>query len=251
MASTAVMFREKNAKSVIDSARTNLNKINKGLRKLLLPYIPDGENLLNFEHQILAQIRLLEEKRDKMVSADDLNMVENKEDRAARGVRNEKILALYKALVALRKAIDGLYGGPAAEMLRFSGKTPKEPVALNRFANEVIIALKSSSLPEPKVEGTSIDINFWIGKLETLKEQLNIKVEDVGREQRESEQTMIAKNQAVEDFDEYFSRVSNALIGLYRLAGEEELADRVRLSSRKTGRTAPDEDSEPIEPKDS
>ena len=250
MASKGVVDREKSAQSVISSAMSNKGKINEELHKVLESYFPDGEELPDFKRIFDALICLLKEKRDKMVVAYNAHMLEQKEDRAARITRNERIVELYNALVVLRGMVSNMYDGPSGELLRFSGKTPKEPLALDIFAQEVVIALRIDSLPEPKVLGTSIDTGFWADKIEALRVRLNNSVENLGNELRQSEQTMITKNQAVADYDEYFARTANALVGLFRLAGEKELAKRVRPSTRKPGRTLQAEDSEPDKPDD-
>ena len=49
--------------------------------------------------------------------------------------------------------------------------------------------------------------------------------------------TLAKKNQAVEEYDRVFTGVATSLSGLFTLAGERELAEKVRPSTRRPGQT--------------
>jgi hypothetical protein len=69
-------------------------------------------------------------------------------------------------------------------------------------------------------------------------EQVRAALQEVAKEVREAEQTQAAKNAAVEAYDRRFSRVANLLQALLRFAGQDELAEKVRPSTRRPGVTA-------------
>jgi hypothetical protein len=65
-------------------------------------------------------------------------------------------------------------------------------------------------------------------------------------ELRESEATQTAKDKAIVAYDRTFSRVATLAGALLEIAGESELAKRVRPSTRRPGRTVEDADPEPV-----
>ena len=246
-----VVNREGSTKSVVTSGNSNKEKVSGKLHEFFEPYMEEGEEYPDFDFIFVLLLRVLVDKKNKMVKAYNAHMLENKEDRAARIGRNEDIDVLYSDLTGFREVMSAMFKDSAGKLLRFEGKTPRDASNLNRFTEEVIIALKTTVLPEPKVMGASFDVTPWIERLETQKEKLNKSVELVGMELRETEQTMITKNQEIEEYDEAFSRVANAMVGLFRLAGENELAARVKPSVQKPGRTlqiANSEDEETDKP---
>ena len=77
---------------------------------------------------------------------------------------------------------------------------------------------------------------------ERLKEQLAPIVARLGaalittaREEKEAEQTQKTKNRAIAAYDDVFSKSASLISALLGVAGEEELARRVRPTKNKPG----------------
>jgi hypothetical protein len=133
--------------------------------------------------------------------------------------------------------IIGVYGQGAANKI-FIGATPEDPVVLSRFAGEVSNNLQQSKLPPPRVKGAKLDTDDAVASLKDKRMQLDAHIEAVQRELREAQKTLAAKNAAIAAFDQSFAGVATALSGLLLLAGEAELAAKVRPSTRRAGQTA-------------
>jgi len=84
-------------------------------------------------------------------------------------------------------------------------------------------------------------------KIDKLRGALDTTIADVVREAREAQGTLADKNAAIATYDTAFSRASKVLEGIFTLAGETALADRViRPSTRRPGQT--EEQAPPAEP---
>jgi len=240
MPSKQVTDRKKSALAVASAGRTHTGDVSASLRGLLSPYLKKGEDLPDIALLVELTARALDSAEATMSAADEANLRELSDDDAPRRARDEAAAALSDELVALREWLTGLYGPGALKSLGFSSATPEDPVVLERFAGEVISGIQAKPLPKPRYKGVKWDPTETIAKIETLRTDLQSHLADVAREVREAEATLRAKVDAIVAYDERFSGVATFLVGLFRLAGETALAERVRPSSRRPGQTEAD-----------
>ena len=146
-------------------------------------------------------------------------------------------MQLYEQLVNTRSQLEVVCGSDYVARLGFSGKTPDDPVEVARLAK--VTADNLSSLPPPasKLPGYTFDPAAWSAPLIEKSSALNDLVTQVATEEREAEATMMAKRDAIDEYDAAFSCTANIISALLQNAGEKELANRVRPSSRRTGQT--------------
>ncbi len=178
----------------------------------------------------------LEQRRDAMVDADAAHESELADDPSARDAREAAVVELRDKVVELRSVITGMYGAKAARAV-VSGDTPQDPVVLERFAGEVIKNLGTVTWPQPRFAGAVLDASAVQRDLESARASLQSAVSQVTSEAREAQVTLANKNQAIEEYDRVFTGVAMSLAGLFTLAGERELADKVRPSTRRPGQT--------------
>jgi hypothetical protein len=235
MPSKLVVDRQKSAQAVIAAGETNASLIADELKKLLDPHLRKSEKLPDIDLLIDLVARYLGTSTDAMIAADEKNLLELADDDAIRDARDEAAAALYSTLGDLREWVTALFGTAALRALGFSGPTPQEPVALSRFAGEVVSALSSTKLPKPKRPGIKWDPADTVAEIKAAREALDKLLTGVARELREAQGTLTAKNAAITEHDERFSRAASFYAGLFRLAGQSDLADRVRPSPRRAG----------------
>jgi hypothetical protein len=233
MPSKQVVDRQKSAQAVIAAGETNASLIAAELEKLLTPHLRKTEKIPDVDLLIDLVARYLGTSTDAMIAADEKNLLDLAGDDAARNDRDAAAAALYAAVGDLREWVTALFGTAALRALGFSGPTPQEPVALSRFAGEVISALTSPKLPKPKRAGIKWDPTDAIAELKAAREALALA--GASPEAREDQGTLAAKNTAIAEYDERFARTAGFYAGLFRLAGQADLADRVRPSPRRAG----------------
>lgn len=247
MPSKLVTDRQKSAEAVIAAGRTHAVAVADAAEKVFEPYVLGKQKVPDLRVLIELAAAALEDSAKRMVQADQAHIRELSDDDAPREARDEVAAALSAEIVDLRDWLRGLYGVSALKQLGFSDATPRDPVALSHFADQVIRALHSKSLPAPKRSGVSWEAKEVVKKLTSMRDALEKHLKDVARESREAEATLVAKNNAIAAYDERFAEVATFYVGLFRLAGKTDLAERVRPSTRRPGQTEA-EASEPSEP---
>ncbi len=112
----------------------------------------------------------------------------------------------------------------------------------------VSAALSSQKLPKSRVRGATFRAEDWVERLDDRITPLEKAIDVVAREVREAEGTQATKNRALEAYDETFRKVATLLSATLSIAGEDELASRVRPTARRPGRTAGSEADSGEEP---
>lgn len=232
MPSKQVTDRQKNAALVLAAAQAHVAPAAGEIHKLLSPFVKKSEALPNITLLADLAARMLTHAESDLVAADAAHDAELGDDAGPRDARDAARDTLYGELTELRDWLRGLYGADALRALGFSGVTPTDPVVLDRFAGQVIEAL-GKPLPKPRRKGVKWDATEMVHTLTKQRDELQHHLADVAREVREAQVTQTAKSNAMDAFDDRYQRVVMLLDGLFRLGGQEALADRLRPAVRK------------------
>lgn len=180
--------------------------------------------------------RALKNSRDAMVQADTAHETELADDPRAREARDEAAAKLSDKVIELRSVITGMYGAATSRAV-IVGQTPRDPVALERFVGEIVQNLGAVTWPAPRFAGAGLDAKAVAQDLSGAREALQAALTQVASEEREAQGSLSKKNQAIDEYDRGFTGVATTLAGLFTLAGEAELAEKVRPSTRRPGQT--------------
>ena len=99
-------------------------------------------------------------------------------------------------------------------------------------------------MPQPRLAGASLDVQATASGLESASTIVKQGPRELANEVRESQVTLAAKNRAIDSYDRVFRSVATVLTGLFVLSDQDALAQRVRPSLRRPGRTATEEGEE-------
>jgi len=146
---------------------------------------------------------------------------------------------LYDEQVAVRRILEGLYGPDRGfEVAAIDGITPQE---LKRLSDQVDLTVKllkepEIELPPKKAAGVKVDFGTMAGSLETgLGEIVGVGGKLI-RARKAAGQTVVVKQKATAGFDAVFPWAAQTVEGAFRMAGERDLADRIRTSRRRVTR---------------
>lgn len=249
MAARMVVQRERSATSVRSALDAFSERVGAKLTALTASQVGEGEKAPDWAYSMRLLGRALAQGAEAMRKADDAHEQELADDAAPRDARDVAVTKLYDAVVALREVATGLYTSKVLPSLGLVGSTPRDPVLLVRYAENVVDKLGKVALPASRVANAAIDTAGVGCSLQGLVDELSAAVADVGREEREAQLTLSTKRAAIAAHDTLFGGVATVTEGLLRLVSENDLAEKVRPSARRPGVTVENEDGdEPVTP---
>lgn len=243
--SKMVTRRQDEAAVVIQAAVTHADVVGARLEQTLAPAVdPEAPCSGGSTGELIRRLgRTLQASIDALVEADQAHEIKKARGRPVRREVKEAVAVLYRELVDLRRAVEAVGGAPALVKLGFKGITTREPLALCRLGDAVYTRLPGLADELTARRGLTFDAAAYVGPVAEATGRLERAREDWVREQREREVTLMHKLRAMSAFDSCYLSVARALEALFRLAGMDELADRVR-PTRRRGPSA-DADEEP------
>lgn len=173
-----------------------------------------------------------------MVTADLANATEKGDNRALLDARDQAAERVRHVVLDLRQVIETFFGAGALAPFGIVGRLSEDPVVLQRVGAAALAHLRVFEPPPARLKSMTFDNAEWIELLKRPVAELEKALVEVARDQRQDETAMTARNRAIAEYDLAFRATASLLVGLFIAAGREDLADRVRPSSRRPGQTA-------------
>ena len=194
-----------------------------------------------FTQEMMRQLaEVLAQARDRLIAADRDHRDQKAVTSRYRRRRNAAFEALYPHVVGLRDTFRGAYGPEVAEDLGFAARTPDAPGELFEQAEHLTGRLSDPppGLDASRYRDVNLDPAGLADEMRPLVGRLGQALEEVSREERKTEATLIAKEEALDAYERTFLWSARTAESLFRLADMPEVARRVRPSTRRRGLTA-------------
>lgn len=184
--------------------------------------VDSQERLADADHQHVEQLRKVLELREK---------------------RDEARPRMQQQLTTARHLFEEMHGqGTAFVVAGLESPTAKTVTKLLRQADLAIARCEQPDLvlPPSRVAGFKVDPVEVANGLKAESGQLKGTLGEIRLARRKAQETRKVKNRVLEEHKVTFLWTARTLEGFYRLAGEDELADRIRPSVRRPGRRSVD-----------
>lgn len=238
MISKQTAYRQKEAQAILSAGEIHRPEIASGLKTLFSPLLQPGEKLPDFSFLVTLGLRCLDRALSGLLTADNAYQAELLDDPPYRKKRDEDTAALRQCLISARDALVACYGESVLDSTGFTITTPTDSTQLGRYATQVSDALKSTTMPAPRLPGLTLNPIKLGDNLAGLRKRLDQSLADVQRETREAQAAHAVRQDAEATFDQRLADVASLVVTLLRLAGKPELAERVR----QVWRTPPADD---------
>ncbi len=219
-------------------------RVAQALAQLCLTPHPAGEEPHEepgFLSVILGFGRTLKERLVLLVGADEAHYEEKAVFNALLEQRDEIGSILTRLVVALRRTVLGHHETPDLKRLGLEGDTAREPVPVLRQADRIIKILAQGKyaalLGPPIFEGTPFEAKDRGPQMKTVADQLREVLDEIGDAKRRTEDAYLKKLEATKSYDQLFIRAARTFEDWCRLVGRNDLADRIRPSEKRPGRT--------------
>jgi hypothetical protein len=196
---------------------------------------PDGApESLTVAQVVGALAALLGRTTENLHDADLALAAEVADDTAYRDQRDEATELIREDLIDTADLISSSYGDEHLSTFGLKGETPRSSDLLVNNGSNVEELLRSRPLPaEPKRGRPPVEAAALAAVIREHVDQLRGALESVKNEEREYERALVARDASLDEWQRVYQSVAGALSALYLLAGQSELASRVRPPERR------------------
>lgn len=233
-----VSDRVQSCKAVLWALETYGDRLVEILGESFGPLLEDGQALpFDVQFQLFTkQLRLVS---DQMLGTARAYRDQKARESISRGTRDERAADVNSGVVGLRQAFAGIYSEEKLAEIGFARRTPQPPAELLEQASHLVDRLGD---PELDLTGSrfgefQLDAQQLAQELVKSVKAMQEAADDLSREVRRSEAMKLAKDDAIVEHDRWFVWIARTVESLCRVAGLEEVAKRVRPSSRRPGVT--------------
>jgi hypothetical protein len=194
--------------------------------------VGNGPDAAAFEATFASLAALLSFTSSALEKAALEHAAEQADDIAPRIARDAARDAASVVMVQLRSAVESAMGQAGLRTYGLEGETPRMPKALASHIGNVIHLLQKNPIEVTSELGSVFSSAVIVPALEKRKKAIDDALLDVDREERELESTQGKRDRALTRWVDVYQGTANTLVGLFRLAGRKDLAERVRPTSR-------------------
>ena len=235
---TMVMKRSALCDLVAGAAQVQGPGVGERLGEYLAPALHRGESLPDLELPIRLYGRRLLGFRDRMVEADAEYLRQLALLADLRRQTEAPMVQLKGSILSLRSTCEGLLGSESLGALALDFNLAQEPRGVLRQGEIIQERLRSSEIelvPRRWVKVT-LDREEVANELDGEIVDLRVMVERLVAQRKVVDTAKVRKDEAMKEFDRQYIPLARMLEATFRLAGETDLADRIRPTVRQLGR---------------
>ena len=241
--SKEVTDRQKSCGFVLTALLRQGARVAEQVLQLVQPHLEEGDEAPGFFPVVVALARKMGASIDQLVAADETLYEANARYTRLREQQNDLFSKLARKLARLRLTLLNQYVAPRVVDLGLEGETARSPRPLLRQADRIVKVFAGEGVE--KLLGESVfsepaNLRSQSAELDPLAGDLRLNLQRVDEARRTLDEAKVARDKLKDQHDEVFLRSSRTFEDFCRLAGEKELADKVRPSEKRPGRREQD-----------
>ncbi len=199
-----------------------------------LPVV-EGEPAFDYKKHMQSLKLQLQSAEGEAVAAEDEHAARQIRVARQRSELDDVAKVSYDKMVVVRQNLETVYPSGSFELAFLKGQTPRAPERLFGQLEQSVGLLKKPAVAprQPKSEAVTVDLDKILAELEPEVPVLRGSLDRFLRAKKETEGSLVARREAVQKLRRTVVWVGRTTEGLFFLAGEEELAKRIRTSTRR------------------
>lgn len=195
---------------------------------------------------MVAPVKHLTHHTEHLDKLEHKYVQEQLDDPPVRVQRERDVRAGLDTLIAVERKLESVQGEEAlVRLFGIPSVKPVQPDTLQKVLEAVSSALVQDKTPRADFFGEPVDTGKMGVLLRQCADALKQSLEHAGGEARELQDALMERDRALVLVGRLYQSVASILEGYYRMAGFEELAERIRPTSRR--RRGEDIPTEPVE----
>ncbi|MCH9647626.1 MAG: hypothetical protein K0U98_05260 [Deltaproteobacteria bacterium] len=250
MPSKMVSDRQKTALSLQAAALRHAGRAAESFGARLVPEGGDGEADVELANWLTKVGNRLALRAEQLVEADRAKLGELHRGRELRRRREALTANLARFLSELRWMVDSAFGaGSSVQALGLEGIMGRKPVVVHLKARMAVERLEQGAMEAlgPHMAGVAFDSERLLVLLRATTEELGAVLAELAAADRQAEGRSVAKTTSMAAFDHEAKWTARLLEAAFSLAGEVELAARVRRTARSSSAEAAAAEDNPTE----
>jgi hypothetical protein len=243
MAKPSILVRNRTlqARYALSSLTTNRDEVVQGLAEQNQDLPPERRLDEDEIRRFLVWLGAIIEHKTEVLDAAETTYVFRQADAPGLRARRDAALpVLAAALQQVRDRIKAVLGTTGLTTYALRGRMPRRASTVASYAAMAIALLRSQPRAVSDGLGGVLDTTVLAGALEQAWTPLQQALIDLQQAQHARAGAMIQRDAQVGAWHEVYQGGATAVVGLYRVAGQLELAQRVRPTHRRrTGQEPP------------
>ncbi len=201
----------------------------------------EGQALPDFQATLRAMKDKLAGSREKLSEAEEHHIDLTRQAIGLRAAREEVTGNLYDDFSSIRRTVEELYHGKgkgnanAFVVAGIQGPTPQKPTRLLRQVDLAIGHLLQPGLefPASRFGETRLEPAKVVSALKPSCDRLHQVLDDLSEVAVALDASRMEKNRAIDALEAMLSWVAQSAESFFEMAGKHELAERIRLATRR------------------
>ena len=247
------------AEFLITSTLTSATMVSERLGEIFQELPPTGEgeevSVPDWIQVQRSNAALLLRASQEVKNADKAHRLDKLEDRGLRRKRRQLIDRLKQRHRDYRKSFAGTYGEDSLGLVGLDAPPARRFVAVREQALEVLERMRTpellARLPAPRSGQTAQDLVQLADDMEAEILEFEEVMAEIQQMHKRRDESLIQKREAMQRFRRIYLNVARVQESYYRIAGFDDLAERIRVADpARRSASSEEDDSKGSEPTD-